>query len=203
MPGTQPPDRPTRYCRRCWYALDGASGSRCPECGRPFDFADQRSYRTMSRGRWWTIRVLRPVVVVLVAVLMIAAIGAVMAYSRHASDRSIMVMLRHTRFSYRSSPLAPTWVADWAGRYRLSMPSTVVQVFFETNAARDDDLVHVSKLANLRHLYLDGEKITDAGLAHLGDMSNLRLLWLGGTRVTEEGVEDLKQALPQLTVYGP
>ena len=34
------------YCRRCRYVLDSLSDHRCPECGRPFDPANRRTYRT-------------------------------------------------------------------------------------------------------------------------------------------------------------
>jgi hypothetical protein len=30
-------DRPTRYCLKCYYVLDGLPENRCPECGSPFD----------------------------------------------------------------------------------------------------------------------------------------------------------------------
>jgi len=48
--------KPTMYCRRCGYVLDGLSDHRCPECGRPFDPANRRTYRTTPRRRWsWKI----------------------------------------------------------------------------------------------------------------------------------------------------
>ncbi len=48
--------KPTMYCRRCRYVLDGLSDHRCPECGRPFDPANRQTYRTKPRRRWlWKI----------------------------------------------------------------------------------------------------------------------------------------------------
>jgi len=33
------------YCRNCNYDLQQLPGTRCPECGRPFDPSDERSFR--------------------------------------------------------------------------------------------------------------------------------------------------------------
>jgi hypothetical protein len=42
-PGSKP-SRPTMWCRKCGYPLDGLSENRCPECGREFDPDNKRSY---------------------------------------------------------------------------------------------------------------------------------------------------------------
>jgi hypothetical protein len=38
------PTRPTRYCRKCQYVLDGLPEDRCPECGTPFEPGDPSTY---------------------------------------------------------------------------------------------------------------------------------------------------------------
>lgn len=42
---------PTMYCLNCGYVLDGLIGSRCPECGRPFDPGDAGSFRAPGQPR--------------------------------------------------------------------------------------------------------------------------------------------------------
>jgi hypothetical protein len=44
----------TMYCRQCGYQLTGLSANRCPECGRPFDPANPRTFRQHPRA--WLIR---------------------------------------------------------------------------------------------------------------------------------------------------
>jgi hypothetical protein len=42
-------------CLECGYLLWGLSSSRCPECGRPFDPSDARSFRVGAKRafKWW------------------------------------------------------------------------------------------------------------------------------------------------------
>jgi hypothetical protein len=44
------PDR--KLCLACDYILDGLPELRCPECGRPFDPEDARTFAVMPRPRW-------------------------------------------------------------------------------------------------------------------------------------------------------
>ena len=46
----------------------------------------------------------------------------------------------------------------------------------------------ISKLSNLRVLYLNYTQITDSGLSHLSALSELRLLNLVGIRVTDSSI---------------
>jgi hypothetical protein len=45
---------PSMYCRHCGYALVGLSQNRCPECGRPFDPSNPRTF--LSRPKGWRVR---------------------------------------------------------------------------------------------------------------------------------------------------
>ncbi|MEX2232811.1 MAG: c-type cytochrome domain-containing protein [Cyclobacteriaceae bacterium] len=52
----------------------------------------------------------------------------------------------------------------------------------------DQQLAEISKLTNLRVLYLNNTGITDSGLSQLEQLSNLRLLSLVGTGITDESI---------------
>ncbi len=57
-------DQPTRFCLDCGYALHGLSANRCPECGRPFNPRDRKTWsgpEPKKRDRpleWWIPTVL-------------------------------------------------------------------------------------------------------------------------------------------------
>ena len=59
---------------------------------------------------------------------------------------------------------------------------------------------HLRGLTNLSSLDLHSTQVTDAGMIHLKGLSNLSFLNLVFTQVTDAGVEELKQALPRLTI---
>ncbi|MGO9465542.1 MAG: leucine-rich repeat domain-containing protein [Isosphaeraceae bacterium] len=64
----------------------------------------------------------------------------------------------------------------------------------------DRGLAHLKGLSNLTFLRLESTRISDAGLAHLKGHAKLSRLDLRHTQVTADGVNDLKHALPRLTV---
>ncbi len=65
----------------------------------------------------------------------------------------------------------------------------------------DAGLEHLQGLTRLQGLYLTRTRITDAGLKHLRGLTELRDLGLIETQVTDEGTRQLKQSLPNLTVW--
>jgi hypothetical protein len=68
----------------------------------------------------------------------------------------------------------------------------------------DAGLVYISKLKNLRNLYLNDTKISDSGLIYLRDLKKLVELDLSNTNVTDKGLDHLKglKNLKNLTLYG-
>jgi hypothetical protein len=47
-----PANETAMYCRKCGYELRGLTAARCPECGRPFDRNNPRTYRLRRVSRW-------------------------------------------------------------------------------------------------------------------------------------------------------
>ncbi|MAE65708.1 MAG: hypothetical protein CMJ18_15675 [Phycisphaeraceae bacterium] len=191
------------YCRRCWYPLGEISTRECPECGRAFDPEDPGTWRRRSRGQWWLATVGRPVAIALLLVGLIAALWTGFAYHRDRADKRLLAQLAASNLQYESAPLAPSWLAPWLRRTGAGAPETIVTVFFTTDAARDEDLARLTGLRNLRHLYVDGARITDEGIAHLSKLRRLETLWLSGTSVTPAGIKTLSKARPGLKIYGP
>jgi hypothetical protein len=64
----------------------------------------------------------------------------------------------------------------------------------------DADLADLSELTDVDVLDLSDTRVSDAGLRHLQRLTRLVLLMLDGTEVTPKGVEELRGALPGVTV---
>lgn len=46
------PISPSKYCKGCFYVLDGCTGEYCPECGRPFDPNQPSTFLREPRPQW-------------------------------------------------------------------------------------------------------------------------------------------------------
>lgn len=100
------------------------------------------------------------------------------------------------------TPPGPAWLQNLLGNDFFATV-TMVNVGRGVTSGKpltDDDLVHVGRLTSLKYLSLFLTQITDAGLVHVRGLTNLRILHLEGTRVTDEGCQELKRALPNLTI---
>ena len=75
---------------------------------------------------------------------------------------------------------------------RLDLPHTPVS---------DEALVHLRGLTKLEYLGLGATSVTNDGLRHLAELKALRELRLDDTKANDEGVANLKQALPNCTIY--
>ena len=65
----------------------------------------------------------------------------------------------------------------------------------------DAGLLHLKGTTTLFRVDLVNTQITDCGLRHLKGLTNLRWLDVKGTQVTDAAVEELTQALPNLTIF--
>jgi hypothetical protein len=52
-------------------------------------------------------------------------------------------------------------------------------------------------------LNLSETRVTDAGLPHLRPLATRRFLSLDATKVSQRGIEELRDALPGVTIGGP
>lgn len=76
----------------------------------------------------------------------------------------------------------------------------LTRLHLEQTKITDNGLAQLSTLKNLEYLNLIGTKISDAGIRQLATLKNLKKLYLWKTGVTPKGAEELKKAIPNLTI---
>jgi len=178
------------YCRSCWYTLDGLTDRRCPECGRRFDPADRRTYRTKPRRHWW-VTVTRRIGLFLAAVLMVLAVVYFWTYSRYASEQRAILGIERAGGLVTSKSIAPDWfLARLPARFRIYF-TRVDLVLLQRPKATDSDLDHVVSLKEITAVHLHGATVTDAGVAKLKACRKLKELGLSGARLTGTGLRDI------------
>ncbi len=199
--------QPTMYCRKCWYILDGLDDPRCPECGRAFDPANRRTYRTRPRRQWWSRVLLR----VMVVMMLVVAIPAGFLYRRYRIEHRAMAALQTRGFRYRTAPYGPEWLTKWATQRGLPMVEVVVSVpeMFHSDTIssdlyhpvpagpamryKDADLSHLRGLTDLRELEIGGREVTNQGLEYLEDLTKLTKLYVLNTQATDDGLRHLQR----------
>jgi mono/diheme cytochrome c family protein len=95
--------------------------------------------------------------------------------------------------------LAGTKVTD-SGLAAVEPLTNLRKLHLERTQITDAALAHLKGLANLGYLNLYSTSITDAGVAQLAGLKNLKTIYLWQTKVTPSGAEELKKAIPGLTV---
>ena len=65
----------------------------------------------------------------------------------------------------------------------------------------DVGLAHLAGLTGLEELWVDNTAISDAGLPHLKGLTRLKLLQLYNSRVTGAGEAEILKALPGVSFY--
>jgi internalin A len=87
-----------------------------------------------------------------------------------------------------------------AGLANLKGLVRISHLDLEKTGVTDAGLVHLEGLTHLRELSVAFTQVTDRGLVHLKELTNLSYIDLSSTGVTDAGVNELKLALPNVTI---
>jgi hypothetical protein len=191
-----------RFCRACGYDLR-ASANRCPDCGRPFDALDPRTYRRhRPREAWKWARRASSLVLALAALL-----GGSLLYLRQGlrREQASLAELRPPRADALATyePLSP-WLRrrlpERAGVFLERI--TKMEVWFDLGG--DAELQIVGRLTHLRQLFIAGADVTDAGIARLAGLKELERLEFACPRITDASVEQIARLrrLRELSIQG-
>jgi hypothetical protein len=191
------------YCRKCGYDLRAQTAPhRCPECGRPFDPADRKTFliRPPRGVMWrWTKRV----------AIMLLSLGLVLAmcwgwlYRDWKNEQ--MAKAKTRAWVLKVEPLGGEKLKEKLSDY-LGLAQWVldrVKIVMLEERSTDADLIYLDEFKRLQGLRLDRTQITDTGLVHLKELTGLQRLDLNGTQVTDTGLVHLKElkALQGLYLY--
>jgi hypothetical protein len=187
-----PPDQTTSasmYCRQCGYQLAGLSQSRCPECGRPFDPRNPRTFLRWPRS--WTVRrwIHRAEHTLLGGLIGIGLlIGGLWLYLRlwcypeWKSEQPIIAAIK--RIGGRAnSGLRPAWPAHvplgWLGwEYRDRVKSVDLSRFPSDSVRRlsAENLEQIATLGHLEQLGVVGYQFDPSSLKYVTAIKTLRSL---------------------------
>ncbi len=183
------------YCRTCGYQLAGLSANRCPECGRPFDPDNRRTFLRRPRG-WLVRRLIRRMLVALACFVL--AIGAALGWLYYDWKRCNVPGLGFVTAGARldKKTIGPVWLKYLLGRrlgYLLDRPESVTFV-----QVGDDDLARAGMLLSLEQVSVVGDQtrpshVTEAGLAHLRNLKTLRTLGLRNTPMSDAAMAQISQ----------
>lgn len=95
--------------------------------------------------------------------------------------------------------LRGTKITD-SGLAHLQGLTNMVNLHLELTAVTGAGLAALSEMTNLRYLNLYGTQVTDEGLAHLHGLKNLQKVYLWQAPVSDEAVQQLQEALPELSI---
>ena len=98
---------------------------------------------------------------------------------------------------------SPEWLQQLVGEARdkgFKVFKRVFLVDLDSTAITDASLAKLTRLKNLRILYLRATGVTDAGITHLKGLTTLGGLHLRGTAVTDKGIKELQKALPDCEI---
>jgi hypothetical protein len=192
-PGNGKPARPSKWCKKCGYALDGLSEPRCPECGREFDPAQRRTYRRKPPWSRLQVNIIRASVSILLAIVS----QIVVLYWRPVLEWPARWKIsRNPNLAIaKERPWAPTsyhtWYSKWAKSLGLPFATTIEHVAAGA-LTTDAELAAVRGLGGLKLLEIGNNRITDAGLVHIQGLVELAVLDISGTNITDEGLRRIR-----------
>jgi internalin A len=88
-----------------------------------------------------------------------------------------------------------------AGMAHLNKLTELTSLDLRGTNVTDAGLMHLAGLTKVSVLNLDDTQVSDAGLLHLRGLRNLEWLGISRTNVSDDGMNELKRALPNVSVF--
>src|SRR5579859_5006799 len=155
-----------------------------------------RSRLRMPHWGWWLLGTVA---------LVVAGIGLSVWLPYHREQQAIQ-KIKSWPGVVETTTVGPGWLRQLVGNDRVHQMKVFERIISvqcrlpgrknRTSSPRlhvtDADLIHLSGLRQLEHLFLDETHVSDTGLAHLTGSTSLKLLSLKGTAVNGSGLASLR-----------
>ena len=182
------------FCRGCGYDLRAsAKAQRCPECGRPFDPADARTYAARPPRRFWW-RWTRRALLVVVTLALVTAAPWGWLYLGWRQEQSLVKRL--DGFVNGCQTLDGTYISLGRPRWRSALGKNGFvfdRVQWLAIKRGDADLSLVPNLPRIRTLDLFDFSPTNPGLPELRRLAHLETLCFYGGQLTEPQLRDVAE----------
>lgn len=180
-------DLPPIFCKQCGYCLYALPTNRCPECGREFDPADDRTFlrRPRRKVRRWVLWL----AMFLLLLALVPAGGWTYLYMGWRAEQPVLVRLRAKRTDITTSMIGPAWLQQWMPKPMAFVldRARIVQVWSTYDATgkrvdcppvTDEDLKGLGALDHLVLLTIDSPQVTDLAFPEMGRLKRLQVLIL-------------------------
>ena len=167
------------FCRGCGYQLNGLTTPRCPECGRPFDPANRRTWRAKPkrRGVWVSARW---VLLATMVLFVLAASPVVWLWWGWHQDHAFVEAFtsRHGTPPMIGQIDSPAW-RYWLGKkYGYLLDRTLEIADSKMCPITENEVAAASRSPILRAAHLEDSIPSDEMLIHLGHAKSLQTLYI-------------------------
>ncbi len=176
-----------RYCRGCGYSLRGLSAGKCPECGRPFDPANEATLSRRKPRRHLRRCMRRSLFALLFLTLATVSVPLYYWWSWRTEQRTIHD-LQQIGASVDVLRADPEGVAKLLPKRWAFLSDYAQLVDLRNSTAAEIDPVDLRPLARLRGLRISKSGIGDAALAKLRACRALRSLMLMDNPIDGSGL---------------
>jgi Leucine rich repeat len=192
---------PAMFCRKCGYALVGLESQVCPECGRPFDPGNRKTFaRRPPRG--WVWRWGRRVVALLLLVALAAGAGLFWLWWGWRAEQPTIARLRELNQDFHVAPIGPERLRRVLGKRLGYLTERVDGIELIGLSVSQTEPLDLRALSHLETLRLDCE-LSNSKLNHLTGLKKLHTLRLWDLRRHNPDLAFLEQlpALSELQVF--